>query len=122
MRQYATMNDVMNAFEHNAKMTNAHDLIMAVYQTRQAKEAAKKHRADVNAVERDKGYAEWRRKIEEANIDESGGYIGFCLDPPEGLGLNTPASKEAHEAYTTASHRAGAAMRALMKYGKEHEA
>jgi hypothetical protein len=91
---------------------NAHDLIMAVYETRKAKEAALRHRSEVNE-------SEWQRLI-----TESRGKIGPINGGPlvrEGDQLRTPASKAAHEAYTTASHRAGAAMRALMKYGREHE-
>ena len=113
MRQHATMNDVMNAFEHNAKMTNAHDLIMAVYETRKAKRKAWNERNQINGSERQRVYKEWfaKRPPEDRYA---------CWEPPGSLELSTHASKEAHAAYTTASHRAGAAMRALMKYGREH--
>ena len=93
---------------------DAHNLIMAVYQTRQAKEAARLHRKETLENE-------WIRERDawyERNRDSD----SYQVVPPEGLQYGTPASKEAHAAYTTASHRAGAAMRALMRYGKEHEA
>jgi hypothetical protein len=97
---------------------DAHDLIMAVYQTRQAKEAARLHRKETLENEWIRERDIWYEK--HRNIDADYGHA--FLEPPEGLQYDTPASKEAHAAYTTASHRAGAAMRALMKYGKEHEA
>jgi hypothetical protein len=93
-------------------MKTAHDLIMAVYETRKAAKEALRHRSEVNENEWQRLHKEARGKIGAIN----GGRL--VTDGDEHC---TPAGKAAHEAYTTASHRAGAAMRELMKYGKEHE-
>jgi hypothetical protein len=92
-------------------MNTPHDLIMAVYETRKAAKAALRHRSEVNESEWQRLHKEARGKIGPIN----GGRL-----VTDGDEHNTPASKAAHEAYTTASHRAGAAMRELMKYGKKH--
>jgi len=93
------------------KSKTAHDLIMELYHARQCANDAWKHRREVNE-------SEWQRLNHEAR-----GTLGPINGGPrvcDGDQYRTPESKRAHETFTELSHIAGAAMRAVMKYGREN--
>jgi len=87
-------------------MKTAHDLIMELCAARETKEAAQRNRVKVNISER-------QRLIKESNKTDR-----FVSDYAE---LATPASKEAHRAYTEAAYKHRAAMRAINKYWKANK-
>ena len=85
-------------------MKTAHDLIMELCASREAKEEARRNRVKVNIHER------WRLIKETQDC--------FLSDYAE---LATPASKEAHRAYTEAAYKHRACVRAINRYAKERK-
>ena len=86
-------------------MKTAHELIMELYAARIERSKAESNRAHVNTME---GY-----RLREESISSKGYYF-------HGDAIRTDASKAAHVAYVEAANKQAAAMRAVMKYGKEH--
>lgn len=83
-------------------MKTAHDLIMELYAARAVARELKHERTDINSKEAGRLLRCHGRSIGDYEY------------------RNTPASMKAHAAYTEAAHKQAAAMRAVMKYGKEH--
>lgn len=82
-------------------MKSAHDILMDLYHAKLENDAAKKARRKVN----------WDVMCDLQKKEKW--HPGYELCEPE--------SKEAHALVSETSHRQGAAMRAVMKYGREHE-